>query len=299
MASVLTVGISTFDLIFAVSDFPATAGKHRASALTQTGGGNAANAATAISRLGGSAFLLSCCGSDPMGNLIIEELKRDGVNLDYFKQISGCPSPVSAIFANKDGERLIMNHRAAGLIENFGPLTTSAFDRVDATLADTRWVSAAHIALSAAKEKGKPAILDFELNREGSYESLLQAANYVICEAESLFAYSGRETLNEALDFLAQMTDAKLAATDGAKGCYMRDQRGDIIHIPAYKVNVVDSTGAGDAFHGAAALALAEGQDFQSALRFGSAVAAKKCEALGARAGLPDRETVEKILETY
>lgn len=298
MASVLTVGISTLDLIFAVEEFPSKPGKHRAKGLTETGGGNAANSATAIARLGGDAWLLSCIGDDLTGEKIVAELKKDGVHLDYLKVIPGDHSPTSAIFTDGSGERLIMNHRTSTLMENHGDLPLDAISHVDAVLCDAKWISAGHAMMKAAKEAGKISVFDLEMNREHQLDVFLPVATHIICEMESLLEFTGTNDPQTAFETLSRKTDARIAATDGPRGTMMLDVNRKLVHVPAFPVKALDTTGAGDAFHGAAALALAEGQDFHAALQFGSAVAAKKCEAYGARAGLPDRKTAELLLET-
>ena len=107
---------------------------------------------------------------------------------------------------------------------------------------------------------------------------------------------TGTDDPAEGLARAAGMTDAWLAVTAGEKGCYWRGDT-SLCHMPAFQVTVRDTLGAGDVFHGALALALAEGQAAAAALRFASAAAALKCTRLGGRAGIPTRSEVDTLLQ--
>src|SRR5690606_12629543 len=106
---------------------------------------------------------------------------------------------------------------------------------------------------------------------------------------------SGEEDPRQGLAKLARETDTWLAVTLGHEGVLFWE-KGEIVHIPAFQIEAVDTLGAGDIWHGAFALALAEGQDERGAIRFASAVAGIKCTRFGGRAGTPNREEVERFL---
>jgi len=117
----------------------------------------------------------------------------------------------------------------------------------------------------------------------------------VIASSEALSGSAGTHDFGAALARLAAHNEGFLAVTDGANGLYWRD--GDALrHMPAFPVTAIDSLGAGDVFHAAFTLAIAEGRDVATALRFASAAAALKCTRFGGAAGAPERAEVETFL---
>jgi sulfofructose kinase len=116
-----------------------------------------------------------------------------------------------------------------------------------------------------------------------------------VFSAEGLRATAGRHDLVEGLRALAGATPAWLCVTDGPNGAWWLEGA-TIRHCPAFPVVAVDTLGAGDVFHGAFVLRLAEGADVESAVRFSAAAAAIKCTRFGGRAGAPSRPEVEAFL---
>ena len=137
MTQVFLAGMAVVDFIFSVDQLPNTAEKHRASDAHVVGGGCAANAAVAVARLGGKATLAACLGDDPLGDLILSDLQREGVDTASIQRISNGRSSFSSIFVDRGGERQIMNFRGAGLTPY--DMSSAQKFKADAVLADTRW----------------------------------------------------------------------------------------------------------------------------------------------------------------
>jgi sugar/nucleoside kinase (ribokinase family) len=127
---------------------------------------------------------------------------------------------------------------------------------------------------------------------------LLLAATHIVFSAEGLRAITRLDNLEAALRSVAQRTGAFVAVTDGARDMLWL-QDGDLRVLPAFRVKAVDTLAAGDVFHGAFALALAEGQEAAAAMRFAAATSAIKCTRFGGGTGAPSREEVEKFLAAY
>jgi sulfofructose kinase len=126
-------------------------------------------------------------------------------------------------------------------------------------------------------------------------DPLLALGTHVVSSAEALRGITGLADYGAGLKRLAEHVGGFLAVTDGPHGVYWLDHSG-LRHMPAFKVNAIDSLGAGDAFHGAFTLALAEGRDLVDAMRFASATAALKCTKFGGASGAPQRVEVEEFL---
>ena len=118
----------------------------------------------------------------------------------------------------------------------------------------------------------------------------------MVASAEALHGTTGLSDYGAGLQRLAEHLTGFLAVTDGPNGVYWRDN-GTLRHLPAFKVQAIDSLGAGDAFHGGFTLALAEGRALSDAMRFASATAALKCTHFGGGAGAPRRAEVEEFLK--
>jgi sulfofructose kinase len=165
----------------------------------------------------------------------------------------------------------------------------------DAVLADMRWPSGALAALTWARTAGVPAILDCDHDPAGN-EALLDAADHLLFALPTLQAFTGRRDAADALAAVRERTGRWVGATAGEAGVFW-DDGGGIHHLPAFPIAAVDTLGAGDVFHGAFALALAERVPIDAALRFAAAAAAIKCTRFGGRDGIPTRTEVVDFLE--
>lgn len=283
MAGVLVCGIAVVDYVFQMETLPQSAEKHRANAMEVVGGGCAANAAVAIARLGGKAQLMTRLGDDATGHLIRADLEAEGVDLAPSVIASEGRSAVSSVMVDATGERMIVNFPGSGLAE-----TAPVPPLPEAVLADTRWPEAALAVLNAAREAGVAAVLDAEAPVQ---PQVAEAATHVVFSAQGLMDFTGAATLEEGLRMARAQLPGWVAVTDGARGmAYLED---GIVHwLKGYDVEVVDTLGAGDVWHGAFALGLAEGLDELSAARHAHAAAALKCTAFGGRNATPTRAQV-------
>lgn len=294
MTTVACYGIAVLDLLFTVDELPKGEGKIYASSFDEVGGGVAANAAFAIARLGGTARYVGRVGTDTAGTRIREDLAAAGVDVSGVELVPGVASPVSAVLVDSMGERLIINHTDSSLFAE--PPQRPDLAGVDSVLVDVRWPQAAAGALETAAAASKPGVFDFDRPMADGGGRLLSLASHVVFSEHALSATAGTETPEAALRLVAERTNATLAVTLGGRGTVWLDGE-EIRHLPAFTVDVVDTVGAGDIFHGAFALALAERQPMGNAVRFASAAAAIKCSRPGARLGAPHRDEVEALLE--
>lgn len=295
---VLCAGIAVIDRIFSVAAYPAEGTKTRARAIATIGGGCAANAAVAVARLGGRAQLAAPlggpAGADFTGDAILARLAREGVDTRAVIRHAGAPSPVSTVILADSGERTIVNYRDDTLssVRCVDPAALVA--GVAAVLIDNRFPEFVLPIARAARDSGNIVLMDAdEPTRETA--NLLAACSHVVFSANGLRATAGTAALPEALMRIGAQTPARLAVTDGGRGLLWLDE-GTVRTMETFAVEAVDTLAAGDVFHGACTLALAEGRPFAQALRFASAAAAIKCTRPGGIAGAPARGEVEALL---
>ena len=297
MASVTCVGICVWDLVLRVDRFPTAPAKYRAVERREVGGGVAANAAATVAALGGEAALVSCVGSDPTGRRIVEDLVAHGVDTTAVRQVADRESPLSAVFVDESGERWIVNHASEDLFDRAELPVDAEFDGVDAVLADMRWPAAAVVAFDAARRRGIPAVLDCD-HDPTRHTEVLAGATHAVFSLPTLVEFVGRSDPTAALEAATDVTGGMPIATDGSRGVYWLEH-GACRHLPALEVEVVDTLGAGDVFHGAFALALAESRPVPEALEVAAATAALKCTRFGGRSGIPTASEVQHLLDEH
>jgi sulfofructose kinase len=288
------VGHAVQDFVFTVQEIPSRPAKHRATRFESVGGGPAATAAVAVARLGGRALLAARVGDDAAADMIVDELRGYGVDCAPVRRCRGCASSVSAVIVDAAGERLIVNHLDPALPEDPGWLPSPQGLGVAAVLADTRWPEGAAAALAAARLAGLPAVLDADrpIPPDGA---LLREATHVAFSADALADYTGIADPARALERVARELPGWCCVTAGGEGVYVIDGSRPR-RVPAFDVPVVDTLGAGDVWHGAFALALAEGRREAAAVQFASAAAALKVQRPGGRGGVPTRVEVDGFL---
>lgn len=296
MSSVFCLGVAVLDLVFAVPDMPTAARKYRATDFTRVGGGCAATAAVAIARLGGTAMLGARLGDDATGADIVADLEAWGVDCAHVQRFAGHRSSLSSVFVDAAGERMIVNYRDPDLPQTRDWLPDPARLGVGAVLADNRWAPGAAEMLARARAAGLPGVLDAETPLDAGSEAAIEAASHVAFSAPGLRDFAGDGRLPSLVQRVAARHGGFVCVTDGADGTHASRAGAPATHHPAPRVAAVDTLGAGDVWHGAFALRLAEGADEATAIRFANATAALKCTRFGGRAGVPTRADVDTLL---
>lgn len=302
MTAVLCVGHAVQDYVFRTPQLPQRAEKHRATGFFTQGGGPAATAAVTVARLGGEARLVTRVGADPIADVLQQELERYGVDCRHVKRFSGRGSSVSSVFIDDHGERLIVNHTDPQMPTDSAWLEQSvSLEGVSAVLTDTRWPVGAVWALRRARARGLPAVLDADTPVTLS-SGVLEAASHLAFSLPGLrdvdASAADRQSAGVALQRIAQRHQAWCCVTLGAEGVLIASPGAALQHVPACKITAVDTLGAGDVWHGAFALALAEGLDELAAVRAASATAALKVSRFGGRDAVPTRAERDQFLET-
>jgi len=295
MPSLLVVGYNAWDVLAPLPAAIPRDAKLETPGLAMGGGGPAATAAVALARLGARVRLVTPLADDLAGQLQRHELAGAGVDLSLSPARPGAGSPLAVSLIEPDGSRAILWRR--GGLAPLAPAEVDAGwldDGVDLLLCDSHEPVAAAVLARAARARGIPAVLDGGSVRPG-LDRLVELCDDVIGCAAFAPALTGEPDPGDALRALARRGPGRVATTCGAAGClWLAD--GVVAHRPAFAVPVIDTTGAGDAFHAGYAFARALGFAFDPCLAWGAAVAALACRGLGGRAGLPTRAEAEALL---
>jgi sulfofructose kinase len=294
MAAIVCLGIAVRDLVFRVPALPAQPQKLTAHQLHRVGGGMSASASVAAARLGAQVEFWGRLGDDLEGQALRLELQHYGVQVPA-PAVPGTQTPTAAVLVADNGERLLAVYRGQ-LDDSADWLPLDRLDRVQAVLADFRWPTGARTLFEAAAARGLPRVLDIDLGDPEASLGLLPAVDHAVFSEAGLAQAAGHGELDRALREMHQRGPAVVGVTLGEQGSrFLLD--GLITHVPAVAVTARDTNGAGDVFHGAYTLALAEGQTVLDAARFASAAAALKCRNGTGWAASPDRASVRQLMK--
>ena len=286
MTKILVTGLAALDLVFRLDHLPKLGEKYLANEGFLSGGGNAGNAAVATARLGGQVSIFAAVGRDDVGALILKGFQHEGIDTRLVIQLEDHQSSFSSIVIDKSGERQIINCR-----NTLGPENLDVLQKLpiqDGYLADSRWNEAAVTTLKLANKFSKPGVLDAEA--PVSYEAVSKAS-HVAFSRQGLCDFTQHDDLLSGLRSLSNKLDNWICVTDGSAGVYYLD-RGEPRNIQGPQVLAVDTLGAGDVWHGAFVLGLAEGKNELDAIHFANLAAALKCTTFGGRIGMPTRSTL-------
>jgi sulfofructose kinase len=294
--SLVCIGLTAFDLTWEVGALPSGGGKIRASHFRQGGGGMAANAAVAAAKLGARVRFWGRAGDDLAGHAMADELRALGVDACDLRLFPGARSSVSGIVVDARGERSIVNFRGADLPDDASWLPLAAIAETDAVLGDVRWPAGVAAAFAAARRAGVPTVLDGDVAEPAVFDALLPLTDHAVFSEPGLTGYAPGLADDEARLSHALARGCGLAAvTLGERGVLWTDG-GAVQRRPGFRVAAVDTTGAGDVFHGAFAFALGARIAVAEAFRFAAAVAALKCTQPGGRVGVPGLAQVLEAL---
>lgn len=298
MFDIVGLGYSAVDYLGIVPRMPEMDTKLEIECFTRQGGGVTATAMVAAARLGARTAFVGAVGDDDLGDFTVRELDREGVDTSRVVRVPGASSQFSFIMVHKaTGKRTILWTRS-----DVPPLDPADLDRDFVTSCkvlhiDRHEVRAAVQAAKWAREAGVTVAMD-----AGTYaadaDELLPLADVLITSHAFASDFTGKTDPAQSVRALA--AGRRIAGvTCGEGGAWFVTSDGDEFHVPAFEVDVVDTTGAGDVFHGAFSFGLARGWDARRCAKFASAVAALKCTKLGGRAGIPTYAEAERLAFSF
>lgn len=294
---VVGMGCAAMDVVAVVERLPALDEKIHAVAMDRHGGGPVGTALTVVARMGLSAAFAGQVGDDFAGQFVIDEFKREGVDLRGDVVHPHTQSQISLVLVDRGtGKRTVISGR--------GELAEAVCDRLRHEMArkckllhvDGYDMDAAICFADECKAAGGIVLYDAGSVKDGTPELLARTDVAVVSRvfAEKMFGHADWEAACRAL---LEMGPSYAGVTLGDEGAAGLDGE-EFFEVPAFKVDpVVDTTGAGDVFHGALDVAILQGWDFETCMTFGAAVAAMKCRALGGRAGIPSFEEATAFLK--
>ncbi len=297
---VLGVGLASLDFLCLVERFPEPGTKGGMLAFSRQGGGQVGTALAAVARLGGRAAFLGKLGDDDIGLAARESLAVEGVDLSYLITVAGMPSLLAVVLVETgSGRRTVVVQQDLRAAITAGEVPAEAVAAARAVHLDTHEVEAALAAAAHARRAGTLVSLDAEKLRPG-VERLVPLVDYLVASEAFPGLFTGLADDRAALEALAALGPPVVVQTLGAAGA-RAFVAGRHLEVPGFAVPVVDTTGAGDVFHGAFLLAMLEAGEatpeaVRRAIRFANAAAAMKCRALGGRAGIPTRAEVAAFL---
>ena len=288
---VIGLGMSFLDVLIRMQDMPTWEQGTRLSAFRLDGGGPVATAMAATARLGARTAYIGTAGNDEAADMKVRSLEKEGIDLSHLVRL---PQPENQIVLvsvrESDGERVFSGLRRSQ-DSQLGP---DQIDREFITSADYLHLDGGHYAaaLQAAKwmkEAGKTVVFDGSKVNGDSRAHLTELIQYVdvlIGGSGFVPALTGIKDIWEAGRAALKIGPRVVVQTEGADGSYTvtKDEE---FHLPCFKIDVVDTTGAGDVFHGAYIVGLLRGWDLKRVALFSTAVSALKCTKLGGRAGIP------------
>ena len=284
---VLCVGHASYDHVFSVDHHPSPDEKQFAGGMIGCGGGPAANAAVTVARLGHRAGFMGYLGEDLHGALHFEELLNEKVDTTGIVR-GHQPTPVSVILVKPDGARSVTTFKGGVPSGFFGGPSPKMAARV--ILMDGHEPD-----LSMAMMDAKAVtVLDAGSLHPGT-ETLMSRVDYLVCSEKFAASAVGQGDMEAALRVLGEVAPT-VVITLGDRGLLWRHE-GMKGRLSAFTIRERDTTGAGDAFHGAFAAGLVRGLPWPDLLMFASAAGAACCEVFGARPGLPDESSIARILQ--
>ncbi len=300
MPDLICVGMALVDSVIRGFDpKPVSASGYRAASGTLSVGGEAVNEAIAAARLGLDTGILCRLGRDTAGELAVGELRRAGVRTDRI--LRDGTTPVTTMFVREDGTRRSITNEAhrqpfhpeenPALFTDakaltLGSLFRTPFDDPGTVLAVVRGAKQAGLLVFADTKLPNFRFLTLADLRES-----LPLMDWITPNEDEAFFFSGKDDPEEAADVFLDHGVKNVIVKLGAKGCLLKNAGGSL-RLPAYPVNAVDSTGAGDNFLAGLVSELLRGAPPEAALRFANACGAICCTAVGAGTALVSREQV-------
>ncbi len=285
---VVGLGCACLDFLGIVPGLPDQDEQVWMSHSTQQGGGMVSTALVTLSRLGVSTAFAGKIGNDMAGRVVKEEFDLYGVDSEHLVMAPGASTPVSMILVDEStGQRTIM---AGGSAVTMSPteIPVKMIAGARCLHLDNTNRQAALAAARHARDSGVPVVLDADtVSPPDDIEALLRLTDYLIASRVFADEQTGVSEPAEAARALAGYGSAVTVVTLGEEGSFTCS-RGRSFHTPAFPVEAVDTTGAGDVYHGAFIFGLLREWELEKTAEFASAVAAMSCTRLGGRAGIPD-----------
>ena len=298
MGKIVVIGSSNTDLVVQTPNFPKPGETIIGGNLNTFAGGKGANQAVAAARLGGSVTFIAKVGEDDFGALAIQGFAKDKINTKYVFKDKATPSGVAIIMIDENGENVIVVSPGAN-----NKLDASDIFKAEKEIASSNLILIqleTHIetvsyVLELAKKLGKKVVLNpapAQVLNEALYKNLfLITPNETEASLLTNVEVIDEGSASKAATVLLDKGVENVIITLGSKGAFFKNKYEEFV-VESEKVEVIDTTGAGDTFNGAITVALSEGKSFKEAIVFGNKAAGISVTRLGAQASVPYRKDI-------
>lgn len=287
MPEVIAAGINAVDILARPPEGLVPGGKSRADDLEIQGGGPAATACCVTAAFGRRTAFIARLGEDAISTLSRAQFRAAGVSEEFLVHSPQERPAVSVVQIDRiTGERTICySLRDYGWLQK-EDIPREAIAKAKLVFVDGYDPQAALWILRAAHGTGCRSIVDLEHGDQDFLLECIALASEVILPLHTARAATGKESAEEALEAMVTLGSGQMIVTDGARGCWAMTPDG-ILHQPSFTVEVVDTNGCGDAFHGGYGVGLLEGWPLALRIEFGAWVASRVAMKLGGRGGIP------------
>jgi sugar/nucleoside kinase (ribokinase family) len=295
---VFGIGVVAVDDLIYVDHFPLAGTKMPIEAQRREGGGLTGTALVAASRLGAKSAYGGVLGHDALSVFSIQELAREGVDCRPVLQRDQARPVHSVVVVDLSTAQRTILYTLVGFTER------QPKEIADELVANCRVLFVDHMAgagglraVELAHARGIPVVGDIEREDWPGIGDLMRQIDHLIVGCELAERVTGEDEPGSMARALSRDDRACCVVTAGERGCWYSERGGRVRHCPASKVQVVDTTGCGDVFHGAYAACIARGGSVDTAVRIATAAAGIKATQPGGRAGIPDRAAIDRFLK--
>jgi sugar/nucleoside kinase (ribokinase family) len=294
---VVGVGLNATDTLLILPHFPAYAGKVAFDEEILSPGGQVASAMATCASLGLRVKYIGTVGDDERGRIQMESLLASGINLDDVHVRKNCPNQTAYILIDRTtGERTVLWSRPDCLRLDPSEIRPEQIMSACLLHIDGHDTPAVAKAASIARQNGIPVTVDVDTIYHG-FDHVLPCVDYLIASSEFPVQWTNERDPFRALEMIQEEYGMRVdAMTLGAMGALAR-MDGQFVYSPAFVVNCVDTTGAGDVFHGAFCYSVLKELPLREALDLSNALAALNCTALGARGGIRRLEDARALMD--
>jgi len=288
------IGVITIDTIALVDKYPSEDERVLAHEISRAGGGPAAVAAVALSRLGVKSAIVGTIGDDADGKEVLRIFAQEGVDTSGIS-ISTTPTAGSVIVASKE--------HSARAISTRQPVTQAPINEAAKKLiANAQWVHVDHVGIKRLDEAGISRVKGPQISFDAGYgvETFdpIVVDLFVPTDRQMALRYPGVD-LAVALENDSMKAGNTVVATQGSAGSAGFSPETGLVTAPGFKVDVISTLGAGDVFHGALVAQLIQGHPLQEAMRRANAVAALSCRGLDGQSKIPTTTELNAYLEAH
>ncbi len=290
----LGLGIAPADLLLQIAAYPGAGAKIDALSMPFQGGGPIPTAMVTLARLGLKPGLVAAVGNDIFGRFVIGELEKEGVETSFIMTKKN-PTALALGWVEKgSGRRTIVLNREITVHPR--DLNLQSLPSVRAVHLDGRDLPACLKLARWAKKNGATVVFDIGSKRN-DVTAILPLVDHLICAEDFTLLYTGAKKASEAINRLGKICPGTIVITSGIKGADGKEPDGDFIRQKAFKIKAIDTTGAGDVYHGAYIYGLLKGWNLKRRMQFAAAAAALKCRRPGGRLGIPTLKQVQAFLK--